>query len=124
MPVLLTEHRKSMVGQALIYMQHRHMVCGELHICYDLDLDQNLNDNAYPNPFLHEDLGVNHKMLMLGICWYHNTVSHICVKHQNYPEHDNICMFIFFYCLFPVSPLINDSMFTIILRHIFLEFFS
>ena len=28
--------QKSMVGQALMYMQHMHMVCGELHICHEL----------------------------------------------------------------------------------------
>ena len=43
MPVLLTEYCKSKVCQELMYMQHRHMVCGKLHICHDLDLDQNVN---------------------------------------------------------------------------------
>ena len=67
MPVLLTEDRKSMVGQALMYMQHGHMVCGELHIFHDLDLDQNLYDNAYSTPLLHEALDGNHKMVILVI---------------------------------------------------------
>ena len=67
MPVFLTEHWKSMVGQALMYMQQMHMVCEKLHICHDLDVDQNVYDNAYPTPLLHEALDVNHKMLMLGM---------------------------------------------------------
>ena len=89
-----------MVGQALMYMQHSHMVFGELYICHDLDLDQNLNDNDYPIPLLHEALDVNHKMVMLGIGWYHNTFSHLCVQHQHYPEHDTLCLSIFFYWIF------------------------
>ena len=56
-----------MVGQLLMYMQHSHMVCGELHICHDLDLDQNLYDNAYPTPLLHEAFDGNHIMVILGI---------------------------------------------------------
>ena len=56
-----------MTGQAFMYMQHRHMVCGELQICHDLDLDQNVNDNYYTTPFLHEALDVNHKMVMSGL---------------------------------------------------------
>ena len=58
-PILLTEHLKYMVGQELMYMQHRHMVCGELHIFHDLYLDQNVYDNAYLTPLIHEDLDVN-----------------------------------------------------------------
>ena len=85
MPGLLTEHRKSMVDRALMYMQHRKMVCVELHIFYDLDLDQTVNDNDYPTPLLHEALDVNHRMVMLVIGWYHNTFSYICVQHQHYP---------------------------------------
>ena len=44
--VLLIEYRKSKVCQALMYMQHRNMVCGEFHIFRYLYLDQNVNDNA------------------------------------------------------------------------------
>ena len=55
-----------------MYMQHIHMVCSELCIFHDLILDQTVNDNAYSTPFFHEDLDVNHNMLMLGIGWYHN----------------------------------------------------
>ena len=99
-PVPLTEYQKSKVCPALMYIQHRHMVCGELRICYDLVLDQNINDTTYSTPFLHEALDVDHKMVVMGIGWYHNTFSHICVKHQHYPEHDNIYLYILFYWLF------------------------
>ena len=84
-----------------MYMQHSHVVCGELHISHDLYLDQKVNDNVYPIPLLNEDLDMNHKMVMLGIGWYQNTFSHLCVQHQHYPEHDTLCVFIFFYWLFP-----------------------
>ena len=53
------------------------MVCGEFHIFNDLVLDQNVNNNAYPTPLLHESLDVNPKMIMLGIGWYHNIFSHL-----------------------------------------------
>ena len=66
-PVLLTEYWKSKVCQALMYMQHRHMVCVEFHISHDIDLDQNVNNNSFPTPVLHEALDMNHKMVMLGI---------------------------------------------------------
>ena len=46
----LKVYHKSKGGQALVYMQQRHMVCGKLHICHDLFLDQNLDDNAYLIP--------------------------------------------------------------------------
>ena len=83
-----------------MYMRHRHMVCGKFYICHNLDLDQNLNGNAYQTPLLHEALYVNHKIIMLLIGWYHNIFSHICVQHQNYPEHDTLCLSIFFYWIF------------------------
>ena len=81
MPVSLTEYHKSRVCPALMYMKHRHMVFGELHICHDLILDQNVNDDAYSTPLIHEALDVNHKMVMLGIGLYHNIFSHLCVQH-------------------------------------------
>ena len=76
------------------------MVYGELQIYHEIVLDQNENDNAYSTPLIHEALDVNHKILMLGIGWYQNKFSHICVKHQNHPEHNTLCLSIFFYCLF------------------------
>ena len=99
-PVLLTEYRKSKVFQSLMYMQHRHTVCWELHIFHYLDLYQNVNDNSYPTPLLHEALDVSHKMVMLVISWYHNTFLHLCVQNQHYPEHDTLCLSIFFYWIF------------------------
>ena len=45
-----------------------------------------VNDNAYSTPYLHEALDLNHKMVMLGICLYHNKISHFCVQHQHFPE--------------------------------------
>ena len=104
-PFYLIVYQKSKVCPALMYIQHRHMVCGELHICHELVLYLKLNDNAYPTPLIHEALDVNHKMVILGIGCYHNTLSHICVQHQHYSEHDTLCMSIFFYwmfsCIFP-----------------------
>ena len=76
------------------------MVYGELHICHDLFLYQNVNDNAYSTPLLPEALDVENKMEMLGIGWYHNTFSHLCVQHKHYTEHDTLCTSIFFYRLF------------------------
>ena len=69
-----------------MYIQHMHTIGGKLHICHDLVLDQNLNDNAYSIPLLREALYVDHKMVMLVIGWYHNTFSHLCVQHQNDPK--------------------------------------
>ena len=96
MLVSLTIYHKSKVDQAFICMQHRHMVCGKLHIYHDLVLDQIVNDNYYSTPLLHEDFDVDHKMVMLGIGLYHNKISHICVQHQHYPEHDILCLSILF----------------------------
>ena len=100
MLVSLKVYQKYRVGKALMYIQHRHMVYGESHICHDIVLDQTVNDNAYSTPLLHEALDVDHKMVMPGIGFYHNKFSHLCVKHQHYPEHDNLCLYIFFYWLF------------------------
>ena len=100
------------------------MVFVKLHICHDLVLYQNVNYNAYSTPLLHEALDVNHKMVVLVIGWYHNTFSHLCVQQQQYPEHDTLCLSIFLTGYFPVFSLINDSMFTMLLRQMFLEFFS
>ena len=87
-----------MVGQTFMYIQKRNMVYGESHICHDLYLYQNLYDNTYPPPFIHEALDVNHRMVILVIGWYQNTFSHLCVKHKHYPEHDTLCLSIFEMC--------------------------
>ena len=79
-----------------MYIQHIQTEYGELHIWHDLVLDQNVDDNDYSTPLLHEDFDVDHKMVMLGIGLYHNKISHICVQHQHYPEHDILCLSILF----------------------------
>ena len=76
------------------------MEYGESHICHELVLYQNVNDNAYSTPLLHEALEVDHKMLILGIGLYHNKIYHLCAKHQHYPEQDTLCMFILFHWIF------------------------
>ena len=91
---------------------------------YHVRFDPKLNDNAYSPPLLHEALDVNHKMVMLAIGLYHNKFSHLFVQHQNHPEHDTLCLSILFYWIFFCIYLINDSMFTMVLRHMFLEFCS
>ena len=91
-----------------MYMQHRHMVCGELHICHDIVLDQNVIDNAYSTPFLREALDVDHKMAMPGIGLYRNTFSNICVQYQHYPNYDTLCLSVFFYSLF--SYIFSDQL--------------
>ena len=85
------------VCPALIYMQHSRMVYGEFHRHHYLVLNQNANDKAYSTPLRHEVWNVDNKMLMLVIVLCYNTFSNICVKHQQYPEHDTLCMSIFFH---------------------------
>ena len=99
------------------------MLCGELHIFHDLVLDKNVNANAYLTLFLHEALDVEHKMLILEIGLYHNTFSYLCVQHKSYPEHDTLCLSILVYSLFSYIFLINNSMFTMLHRQMFLESF-
>ena len=65
--VSLMVYHKSTGGRSLMYMQHRHMGCGESHICHGLVLDQKVNDNDYSTPLLHEALDVDHQMVILGI---------------------------------------------------------
>ena len=72
----------------------------------------------------HEVWNVYHKMLNLGIYLCYNTYSHICVQHQHYPEHDTLCMSIFFQWLFFIFYLINDTIFSMLFRQMFLEFIS
>ena len=66
---------------------------------------------------------MDHKIVILGIVFYHNTFSHICGQHQHYPEYDTFCLSIFYYWIVFCISLINDSMFTMFPRHMFLEFF-
>ena len=105
MPIFLKVYHKSKVCLVFMYMQNRHMECRESHICHELVLDQKINDNFCSSPLIHDALDVDYKMVILGIGLYHNTFSHIFVQHKHYPEHDIICLSIFFYwlflCIFP-----------------------
>ena len=94
--VSLRLYQESKVGQELMYMQHRYMVCGKSHILHDLVFDQNVNDDDYSTPLIHETLDVDQKMVILVIGLYNNIFLHICVQHQHYPEHDIICLYILF----------------------------
>ena len=116
--------QKSKVCLEFMYMKHKHRICGKLHVFHDLVLYKKVNDNAYSTPLRHEALDVDHKMVMLVIGLYHNTFSLICVQHQHYPEHETICLSFFLTVSFSISSLINDFMFPILLRQIFLELFS
>ena len=73
------------------------MVRGKFCILHDLVLYQNVNDDAYSTPLYHEALDVDRKMVMLVIVFYRNTFSLLFVQHQHYPEHDTLCMSIFFH---------------------------
>ena len=72
------------------------MVYGELHILPFLVFDKNANDNAYSTPLRHEVWNVDHKMTIMGIDLCYNTFLHLGVQHQHYPEHDTVCLSIFF----------------------------
>ena len=61
MLVSLILYHKSKIGQALMYIQRKNMVCREFHMCHDLFLDQNENDNAYSTPLRNEALYVDRK---------------------------------------------------------------
>ena len=100
------------------------MVCGKLNICHDLVLDKNVNNNAYSTPLLHEALDVDHKMVMLGIGWYHNKF-HIFVCNISIILNMilSVCSF-YFTGYFYAFAIINDSMFPMLLRQMFLEFFG
>ena len=102
--VSLKVYHKYKVGRALVCMQHRHISCREFHICHDLVLYQNVNDNSFSSPLFHEALDVDHKILILVIGLYHNTFSLLCVQHRHCTEHDTLCLSIFFYwvCFCPL----------------------
>ena len=58
--------------QELMYIQHKNMVCGKLHIFHDLFFDQHVNGNDCSTHLLHEALDVDHIMVMLVIGLYYN----------------------------------------------------
>ena len=92
----MTEYHIFKVLPALMYMQHKHMVCEKLQIYPYLSLDKKENDNAYSTPLRNEVWNVDHKMIMMGIDLCYNTFSHICVQRQHYPEHDTFSLSILF----------------------------
>ena len=95
--VYMMLYQTSKVCLALMYMQHMHMVYGELHRHHYLVLDKNASDNAYSPPLRHEVWNMDYKMIIPEIDLCYNTFSHLCVRRQNYLEHDTVCMFISFH---------------------------
>ena len=65
--VYLMVYHISKVCLELVYIQHNHVVYGELHIYPYLFLDQNAYDNAYSTSLRHEVWNMDHKMILLGI---------------------------------------------------------
>ena len=98
----------------LMYMQHNHMVYDKLHILPLLVLDQNENDNAYSTPLHHEVWNVEQKIIIPEIDLCYNKSSHLCVQRQNYPEHDTLCLSIYFHERLFRFPLINDTIFLVL----------
>ena len=70
------------------------------------------------------DVDVDHKMVILEIGLYCNTFLLLCVQYQKYPEHDTLCLSFFLIGSFSVFGLINDSMFPMLLRQMFLQLFG
>ena len=98
--VYMMIYQISKVCLSFMYMQHKHMVYGKLHIHHYLFLDQNVSDNSYSAPLRHEVWNLDHKMVIMVIDLCCNTFSHLCVKHHNYPEHDTFCLSILFSWIF------------------------
>ena len=64
--VSLKVDHKFKVCLALIHMQLKNTVFGELHICHDLVLNQNINDDAYLTPLQHKALDVDQNNVNVG----------------------------------------------------------
>ena len=81
------------------------MVYGKFHRYHYQVLDQNAIDNSNSALLRHKFCNVDHKKVMQGIDLCYNNFSHLRVQHQNYPESDTVCMFIFIplivYCFCP-----------------------
>ena len=60
-------------------------------------LNQKVSDNDYSPPLRHSVWNVDHKMVILEVNLCYNKFSHLCVKRQNYIEHDTVCMSILFH---------------------------
>ena len=69
----------SKVCIALMYMQHKHMLYGKLHIHHYLVLDRSKNENVYSTPLRNEVWNVDYKMEMTGIdLCYKNDYILVC----------------------------------------------
>ena len=125
--VYLMVYQISRVCLAFMYMQHRQMVYSKLHRHHYLVLYQNASDNAYSSLLRHEVCMVDHKMVMLGIDFCYNKFSHLCVKHQYYPENITVCMYIFFPYVFSIWPdqwdHFWDALFQMLLKLFSLTYF-
>ena len=123
MSVSLNKYQRSKVCQALMRIQHMHMVCGKLHICHDLFLDQNVNNNAYSTPLIHELLDLNQKWE----CWELVGITihfHIFVFKIIIILNMILPFYQFSFTIFSsVFYLINYSMLSMLLRKMPLEFF-
>ena len=121
-PVSFTEYQKSNICPDLMYMQHRNMVCGELHIFHDLVLDQNVNDNSYQPP-------CSTRLWVWTTKWYFWESVNITIHFHIFVCNISIILnmilsvrpFSFTGSLLVIN-LINDLMFTMLLRHIFWGF--
>ena len=109
---------------ALMYMQHKHMVYGKLHIYLYLVLDKNANDNVYSTPLRHEVWNVEHKIIILGIGF---VTIHFHILVCNISIILNMIMFVCsfsFHELFFVFSLINDPIFAVIFCQKLLKFLT
>ena len=105
----------------MTYIQQRHMIYGEMHKHNYLVLYQNTSDTYYLSPLLHEVWNVDHKMGMLKIVFCYKTFYiFVCNISIILNMILSACPFSFTGS-FPLFSLINDSMFTILLRHMFWE---
>ena len=112
--IYLMVYQISNVCLALMYIKHKHMVCGKLHRYHYLVLDQNASDNAYSVPLRHEVWNVDHKMVILGIDLCYNTFSHIlCNTIIILNMILSICTF-YFHKSFIVFSLIKNTIFAML----------
>ena len=119
-PELANRYNLRQVGRVLVFLKVYHNPSLVKHWCtYNI-----VTWNAASCTYVMTQFGIKTQMVMLRIGFYHNKFSHICVKHQHYPEHDILCMSVFFYWIFSIFSLINDSMFTMLLTQRFLELYG
>ena len=122
--VYLMVYQISKVCLAFMYIQHRQIIYGKLHRHHDLVLDQNEIDNAYSTPLLHKVWNMDHKMVILEIDLCYNKLSHLCVQHQHYLEHDTICLSILFHWILFVFARITDTIFAMLFCQMLLKLLS